>query len=138
MGGFFLEYANFQEADGLKTPDHIAPVWYFTPFYAILRAIPHPFMGAVAMFAAIVALALLPWLDRGKVRSVRYRSGLHKANLVNFCVSFVALGVLGVLPATPTYTLLSQLFSFTYFGFFVLLYFYSKNEATKPLPVRLT
>ena len=137
-GGFFLEPPNFEAANPLKTPEHIAPVWYFTPFYAILRAIPHPFMGAVAMFAAILALALLPWLDRGKVRSVRYRSNLHKLNLVNFCISFVALGVLGVLPATPTYTLLSQIFSFTYFGFFILLFFYSKNEATKPLPVRLT
>ncbi|MCS4306663.1 ubiquinol-cytochrome c reductase cytochrome b subunit [Rheinheimera pacifica] len=137
-GGYFLEPPNFEPANALKTPAHIAPVWYFTPFYAILRAIPHPFMGAVAMFAAIVALALLPWLDRGKVRSLRYRSGLHTANLINFCISFVALGVLGVLPAEGVYTLLAQIFSFTYFGFFILLWFYSKNEKTKPLPVRLT
>jgi ubiquinol-cytochrome c reductase cytochrome b subunit len=137
-GGYFLEPPNFEPANALKTPAHIAPVWYFTPFYAILRAIPHPFMGAVAMFAAIVALALLPWLDRGRVRSIRYRSGLHTANLINFCISFVALGVLGVLPAEGIYTLLAQIFSFTYFGFFILLWFYSKNEKTKPLPVRLT
>nr|WP_231702494.1 cytochrome bc complex cytochrome b subunit [Rheinheimera lutimaris] len=137
-GGYFLEPPNFEPANALKTPAHIAPVWYFTPFYAILRAIPHPFMGAVAMFAAILALALLPWLDRGKVRSMRYRSGLHTANLINFCISFVALGVLGVLPAEGVYTLMAQIFSFTYFGFFILLWFYSKNEKTKPLPVRLT
>lgn len=137
-GGYFLEPPNFEAANPLKTPEHIAPVWYFTPFYAILRAIPHPFLGAVMMFAAIVALALLPWLDRGTVRSVRYRSTLHRVNLINFCVSFVALGVLGVLPAEGVYTLLAQIFSFTYFAFFILLWLYSKNEKTKPLPVRLT
>ena len=137
-GGYFLEAPNFELANPMKTPEHIAPVWYFTPFYAILRAVPNPLFGAVAMFAAILALALLPWIDRGKVRSIRYRCGLHKLNLVNFCISFVALGILGVLPATPLYTFLSQFFSFTYFGFFVLLWFYSKNENTKPLPERLT
>ena len=137
-GGFFLEPPNFEIANPMKTPVHIAPVWYFTPFYAILRAIPDPLFGAIAMFAAIIALALLPWIDRGKVRSVRYRCELHRWNLVMFCISFVVLGVLGVLPATPTYALLSQIFSFTYFAFFGLLWLYSKNEKTKPLPVRLT
>lgn len=137
-GGYFLEGPNFELANPMKTPEHIAPVWYFTPFYAILRAVPNPLFGAIAMFAAILALALLPWIDRGKVRSIRYRCGLHTLNLVNFCISFVALGVLGVLPATPLYTFLSQFFSFTYFGFFILLWFYSKNENTKPLPERLT
>ena len=90
------------------------------------------------MFLAIIFLALLPWLDRCPVRSIRYRSNLHKANLIMFCISFVVLGVLGVLPATPTYTLLAQIFSFTYFAYFGLLWFYSKNEKTKPLPVRLS
>lgn len=137
-GGFFLEPPNFEVANPMKTPAHIAPVWYFTPFYAILRAIPDPLFGAAAMFLAIIALALLPWIDRGTVRSVRYRCELHRWNLVMFCISFVALGILGVLPATPTYALLSQIFSFTYFAFFGLLWFYSKNEKTKPLPVRLT
>ncbi len=137
-GGFFLEPPNFEVANPMKTPDHIAPVWYFTPFYAILRAVPDALFGAIAMFLAIIALALLPWIDRGKVRSVRYRCELHRWNLVMFCISFVALGILGVLPATPTYTLLSQIFSFTYFAFFGLLWVYSKNEKTKPLPTRLT
>jgi ubiquinol-cytochrome c reductase cytochrome b subunit len=137
-GGYFLEPPNFEAANPLKTPEHIAPVWYFTPFYAILRAVPDQLFGAIFMFLAIVALALLPWIDRGSVRSIRYRSGLHTANLINFCISFVALGVLGVLPAEGVYTLLAQIFSFTYFGFFILLWFYSKNEKTKPLPVRLT
>ncbi|WP_031566826.1 cytochrome b [Rheinheimera texasensis] len=137
-GGFFLEPPNFEPANPMKTPDHIAPVWYFTPFYAILRAVPDQLWGAVAMFAAIILLALLPWLDRCKVRSVRYRSTLHKLNLVNFVISFVVLGVLGVLPATPTYTLIAQIASVFYFGYFIALWFYSKNEKTKPLPVRLS
>ncbi len=137
-GGFFLEPPNFEPANPMKTPDHIAPVWYFTPFYAILRAIPNDIAGAIGMFAAIIALALLPWLDRCKVRSVRYRSTLHKVNLVNFVVSFVVLGVLGVLPATPTYTLIAQIASVFYFAHFGLLWWYSKDEKTKPLPVRLS
>ncbi|MBN8444649.1 MAG: cytochrome b N-terminal domain-containing protein [Gammaproteobacteria bacterium] len=137
-GGFFLEPPNFEPANPMKTPDHIAPVWYFTPFYAILRAIPNDIAGAIGMFAAIIALALLPWLDRCKVRSVRYRSTLHKVNLVNFVISFVVLGVLGVLPATETYTWIARFASIFYFGHFVLLWWYSKNEKTKPLPVRLS
>ncbi len=137
-GGFFLEPPNFEPANPMKTPDHIAPVWYFTPFYAILRAVPDQLWGAVAMFAAIILLALLPWIDRCKVRSVRYRSTLHKLNLVNFVISFIVLGVLGVLPATPTYTLIAQIASFFYFGYFGLLWWYSKDEKTKPLPVRLS
>ena len=138
FGGYFLEYNNFIPADPLVTPLHIAPVWYFTPFYAILRAVPDQLFGAIFMFLAIIFLALLPWLDRCPVRSMRYRSNLHKWNLVNFCISFVVLGVLGVLPATPTYTILARIFSFTYFGYFALLWIYSKNEKTKPLPVRLS
>ncbi len=137
-GGFFLEPPNFEPANPMKTPAHIAPVWYFTPFYAILRAVPDQLFGAIAMFAAIIMLALLPWLDRCKVRSVRYRSTLHKVNLVNFVISFVVLGVLGVLPATPTYTLIAQIASFFYFAHFGLLWLYSKDEKTKPLPVRLS
>jgi len=137
-GGYFLEKPNFEPANPMKTPEHIAPVWYFTPFYAILRAVPDQLWGAIAMFAAIILLALLPWIDRCKVRSVRYRSTLHKVNLVNFVISFVVLGVLGVLPATPTYTLFAQIASVAYFGYFIALWFYSKNEKTKPLPVRLS
>ncbi|SIO40946.1 cytochrome bc complex cytochrome b subunit [Salinivibrio sp. ES.052] len=138
MGGYFLEPPNFEAANPLKTPEHIAPVWYFTPFYAILRAIPDKLIGVIAMGASIVVLFLLPWLDRCRVRSYRYRSKLHLANIVQFVIAFIALGILGALPATPTYTLLAQIFSFCYFMFFVLLFFYSKNEATKPLPERVT
>ncbi|ATL98294.1 cytochrome B [Aeromonas piscicola] len=138
MWGYFLEKPNFEVANGLKTPAHIAPVWYFTPFYAILRAVPDKLLGVIMMGLSIVVLFLLPWLDRCKVRSVRYRSTLHKLNIAQFVVCFVILGVLGVLPSTPTLTLIAQICTLGYFGFFVLLFFYSKNESTKPLPERVT
>ncbi|MBL0482011.1 cytochrome b [Aeromonas veronii] len=138
MWGYFLEKPNFEVANGLKTPAHIAPVWYFTPFYAILRAVPDKLLGVIMMGLSIVVLFLLPWLDRCKVRSVRYRSKLHKLNIAQFVVCFIILGVLGVLPSTPTLTLVAQICSLGYFGFFVLLFFYSKNESTKPLPERVT
>ncbi|WP_324039962.1 cytochrome b [Aeromonas dhakensis] len=138
MWGYFLEKPNFEVANGLKTPAHIAPVWYFTPFYAILRAVPDKLLGVIMMGFSIVVLFLLPWLDRCKVRSVRYRSTLHKLNIAQFVVCFIILGVLGVLPSTPTLTLIAQICTLGYFGFFVLLFFYSKNESTKPLPERVT
>ncbi|BBT68227.1 cytochrome b [Aeromonas caviae] len=138
MWGYFLEKPNFEVANGLKTPAHIAPVWYFTPFYAILRAVPDKLLGVIMMGLSIVVLFLLPWLDRCKVRSVRYRSTLHKLNIAQFVFCFIILGVLGVLPSTPTLTLIAQLCTLGYFGFFVLLFFYSKNENTKPLPERVT
>nr|WP_198024040.1 cytochrome bc complex cytochrome b subunit [Pseudidiomarina salinarum] len=138
MGGFFLEPPNFEAANPLKTPEHIAPVWYFTPFYAILRAVPDKLMGVLLMFGAIVFLFLLPWLDRSKVRSIRYRSTFHKVNLTVFVISFIVLGYLGVKPVTEVYTFLARLFTFLYFAFFILLWFYSKNEKTKPVPERIT
>lgn len=138
MGGYFLEPPNFEAANPLKTPEHIAPVWYFTPFYAILRAVPDKLLGVAAMGASILFLFLLPWFDRCRVRSYRYRSKWHLLNIIQFVISFIALGILGTLPATTLYTILAQVFSLGYFMFFVLLYFYSKNEATKPLPERVT
>jgi len=137
-GGYLLEYANFIPSDPLKTPEHIAPVWYFTPFYAILRAVPDKLMGVMAMGGAIVVLFLLPWIDQCKVKSIRYRGTSFKILLAAFVVSFVVLGWLGMQPATPFLTLLAQIFSVIYFGFFVALYFTSKNEATKPVPERIT
>ena len=136
-GGYFIEAPNFEPANPLKTPDHIAPVWYFTPFYAILRAVPNELWGTIAMFAAIIALALLPWIDRGNVRSVRYRCAAHKYNLVMFAVAFIILGILGVGEANAMNALLSRIFSVVYFMFFVNLWIYSKNEKTKPLPERI-
>ena len=138
MGGFFLEAPNFEPANPLKTPEHIFPVWYFTPFYAILRAIPDKLMGVAAMGASIVVLALLPWVDRGAVKSVRYRCGFHKWNIAGFVVTFVLLGWVGATPQTDMKTIISQVCTVTYFMFFVLLFVYSKNEKTKPLPERLT
>ena len=138
MGGYFLEHANFVAADPLKTPEHIAPVWYFTPFYAILRAVPDKFFGVVAMGAAIVFLFFLPWLDRSPVRSIRYRGPLHKIALTVFVVSFLVLGWLGTQPATPALTNLARIFSVLYFAFFILMPFYTKWDKTKPVPDRVT
>jgi len=138
MGGYFLEPPNFEAANPLKTPPHIAPVWYFTPFYAILRAVPDKLGGVVLMGLSILALFLLPWLDRCKVRSVRYRSIWHKLNIGQFVVCFIMLGILGAMPSTPTLTLLARIGTFGYFAYFILLWFYSKREATKPVPERVT
>ncbi len=137
MGGYFIEAPNFEPADPMVTPDHIAPVWYFTPFYAILRAVPHKLLGVIAMFAAIVMLALLPWIDRGKVRSIRYRCEAHKWNIVMFAISFLALMKLGADPADYLNRVLSRIFGFGYFAFFGFLWLYSGNEKTKPVPERI-
>jgi ubiquinol-cytochrome c reductase cytochrome b subunit len=136
-GGFFLEGPNFEPADPLKTPEHIAPVWYFTPFYSILRAVPSKFGGVMAMGAAIVVLFLLPWLDRCKVRSIRYRSPVYGILLALFVLSFFGLGVLGTKPVSPVNTILVRIFSVMYFGFFLLMPWWSAKEKTFPEPMRL-
>ena len=145
MGGYFLEYANFEPADPLKTPEHIAPVWYFTPFYAMLRAITFPmfgldakFWGVVVMGAAIAILFVLPWLDRSPVRSMRYKGNISKIMLVLFCIAFVMLGILGVLPSTPMRTVLAQIGTAMYFLFFLAMPWYTRWEKTKPVPERVT
>jgi ubiquinol-cytochrome c reductase cytochrome b subunit len=142
MGGYFLEHPNFDPADPLKTPVHIAPVWYFTPFYAILRAVPSiagsAFPGVVAMGAAIVVMFFLPWLDRSPVKSVRYKGAIVKGAIAIFVVVFVLLGWLGTQPATPFLTLLAQICTLLYFAFFLLMPFYSKMDKTKPVPERVT
>jgi ubiquinol-cytochrome c reductase cytochrome b subunit len=145
MGGYFLEYANFEEANALKTPDHIAPVWYFTPYYAMLRAVTFPlfgvdakFWGFVVMAAAIAIFFILPWLDRSPVRSWRYKGMLTKIAIVSFAISFVVLGYLGVKPATAGRTVVAQIFTVIYFLFFLLMPIYTRIEATKPVPERVT
>jgi ubiquinol-cytochrome c reductase cytochrome b subunit len=138
MGGLFLEHPNFDPADPMKTPEHIQPVWYFTPFYSILRAIPSKLGGVMAMGASIVVLFLLPWLDRCPVKSIRYRSPLFKIALLAFVLSFIGLGVLGTKPVTETYTMMARFFSVIYFAFFLLLPIFSSVEITKPVPERLT
>jgi ubiquinol-cytochrome c reductase cytochrome b subunit len=142
MGGFFLEPPNFDPADPLKTPPHIAPVWYFTPFYAILRAVPSfagtQVWGVLAMGAAIVMLFFLPWLDRSPVKSIRYRGLVFKLVLAAFVISFLILGYLGALPTTPERTTLAQVCSIIYFGFFFVLPILPVFETTKPVPERVT
>ena len=138
MGGYFLEANNFVPADPLKTPEHIAPVWYFTPFYAILRAVPSQFGGVVAMGAATLLFFFLPWLDRSPVKSIRYRGWKYKTALGLFTVSFLALGWLGLQPATTTYTWMARVFSLIYFLFFLLMPFYTASDNDKPVPERVT
>jgi ubiquinol-cytochrome c reductase cytochrome b subunit len=140
--GYFLETPNFEPANPLKTPVHIAPVWYFTPFYAMLRAVPSfagtQVWGVLVMGAALVILFFLPWLDRSPVKSIRYKGPIFKFAIAIFVVSFVVLGYLGTQPATPIATLMAQIFTALYFLFFLLMPVYSKLDKTKPVPERVT
>jgi ubiquinol-cytochrome c reductase cytochrome b subunit len=138
MGGYFLEHANFDPADALKTPEHIAPVWYFTPFYAILRAVPNKLIGVALMGLAVVSFFFLPWLDKSKVRSIRYRGWIFKFFLFAFAISFVALGYLGMQPPTPASTNAARIFAVIYFAFFFLMPWYTRIDQTKPVPDRVT
>jgi ubiquinol-cytochrome c reductase cytochrome b subunit len=141
-GGYLIEAPNFEPANPLKTPDHIAPVWYFTPFYAMLRAIPpmfgSQFPGVVVMGGAIAILFVLPWLDRSPVKSIRYKGMISKVMLVIFCVSFVILGYLGVVASSPERTVAAQICTALYFLYFFAMPFYTKMESTKPVPERVT
>ena len=137
MGGYFLEHANFEPANTMATPEHIAPVWYFTPFYAILRAVPSKLWGAILMGAAVMLPIFLPWLDRARVRSIRYRGWIYKLALTLFVISFLLLGWLGLQPAEGVYVLLARIFSVIYFGFFLLMPYYTTIDKTKPVPDRV-
>ncbi|ODC02686.1 cytochrome B [Terasakiispira papahanaumokuakeensis] len=144
-GGYFLEKPNFEPANPLKTPEHIAPVWYFTPFYAMLRAITYPlfgvdakFWGVVVMGAAIAILFVLPWLDRSPVRSIRYKGWISKVAVLLFAISFIVLGVLGAIPTTSGRTLMAQIGTLVYFLFFLLMPWYTRAEQCKPVPERVT
>ncbi len=154
MGGYFLEHNNFVPADPLKTPEHIAPVWYFTPYYSILRAVPpmfgSQFPGVLAMGAAVVILFLLPWLDRSPVKSIRYRGSLYKGALAAFVIAFLVLGYLGTEPTNvwgqfgswlggaDRATVAARIFTIVYFLFFVLMPWYTRVDKTKPEPERVT
>jgi ubiquinol-cytochrome c reductase cytochrome b subunit len=156
FGGYFLEANNFIPADPLKTPEHIAPVWYFTPYYAILRAVPSflnsQVWGVAAMGAAVLLFFFLPWLDRGAVKSIRYRGRLYKAWLATFVIAFLILGYLGTVPVTvwgqfsegfPFYgadraTVVARVLTLVYFLFFVLMPWYTARDKTKPVPARTT
>ncbi|HJV53658.1 MAG TPA: cytochrome bc complex cytochrome b subunit [Noviherbaspirillum sp.] len=184
MGGYFLEANNFIPADPLKTPPHIAPVWYFTPFYSILRATTSQFMyaleigvvaylvllltksklsgsvklaatviaavalvgmfifdakfwGVVLMGVSVMILGGLPWLDQSPVKSIRYRPSWHKYVYIVFGIAFVILGYLGVLPPTEGRTLVSQVCTFIYFGFFLLMPWWSTMGSFKRPPERV-
>ena len=138
MGGYFLEPPNFIPANPLQTPEHIAPVWYFTPFYSVLRAIPDQIFGVIGMGGAIVVLFFLPWLDRSPVKSIRYKDWIYKTILTVFIISFFGLGYLGTQAPTPLYTLLSRIFTVIYFAFFFLMPWWSTLGTTKPVPERVT
>ncbi len=142
LNGYFLEAPNFIEANPLKTPEHIAPLWSLTPYYSVLRAIPplfgSQFPGVLGMFAALGVFFLLPWLDRSPVKSIRYRSPIYKWILGTFVVSFIMLGWLGVQPVTPLYVLLARIFTTLYFAFFILMPWFSTLGKTKEVPERVT
>jgi ubiquinol-cytochrome c reductase cytochrome b subunit len=141
MGGYFLEHPNFEPANPLKTPEHIAPVWYFTPFYAMLRAVPpmfgSQFPGVVVMFGSIALFFFLPWLDSSPVKSVRYKMTKYKVSLVVFVVAFVWLGVLGVLSSTDMRTLIAQVLTLLYFGFFLFMPIYSRPEVVSSAGLKI-
>ncbi len=157
MGGYFLEYNNFVPADPLVTPEHIAPLWYFTPFYSILRAIPplfsSQFPGVLAMGLSVMVLFFLPWLDRSPVKSIRYRGAYYKIALGVFVVAFFVLGYLGTEPTTvwgrfefdaffmdttEIATWVARLGTLLYFLFFLLMPWYTARDAVKPVPERVT
>lgn len=137
MGGLFLEHANFEPANMKATPEHIAPVWYFTPFYAILRAVPNKLWGAVLMATAVLLPLFLPWLDRGRVKSIRYRGWIYRSALGLFAISFLMLGWLGLQPAEGLYVNMARIFSVIYFAFFLLMPYYTTIDKTKPVPDRV-
>lgn len=145
MGGYFLEVANFQEADSLKTPEHVPPVWYYTPFYSMLRAVTWPFFGIDAkfwgmlvMFSAIAFLFVLPWLDKSLVRSMRYKGWYSRIALLMFVASFIILGVLGTQAVSPAKTVLAQIMTVVYFLYFILMPLYTRVEKVAEPPQRVT
>lgn len=137
MGGHFLEYPNFDPADPLKTPAHIAPVWYMTPYYAILRAIPNKLIGVLMMGASIGVWGLLPWLDRSPVKSIRYRGWMYKSALSLFAISFITLGYLGSNPPSPLLLGIARMCTVIYFAFFLLMPIYTTLDRVKEVPDRI-
>ncbi|RYH00271.1 MAG: cytochrome b, partial [Alphaproteobacteria bacterium] len=139
FGGWFLEHDNFTEANRLVTPAHIKPVWYYTPYYAMLRVIPHKLSGVIVMFAAIAILFLVPWLDKAKAKSVRYRGWISKVAFGVLAVSFVWLGKIGAGPGTdPVETQIGRVLTFLYFAFFITMPIWTKLDKSKPVPERVT
>ena len=137
MGGYFIEHANFTPANLLETPEHIAPIWYMTPFYTMLRAIPDKLSGVVVMNASIFILLFLPWLDKSRVRSMRYKGIFSKYALLALVMSFVMLGYLGTVSVTPMTLHLARFFTVIYFGYFLLMPFYTRYERFDFPPERI-
>jgi ubiquinol-cytochrome c reductase cytochrome b subunit len=142
FGGLFLEAPNFEPANPLQTPPHIAPVWYFTPFYAMLRAVPSfagtQVWGVMVMGASVLILFFLPWLDHSPVRSIRYRGPIYKIMLAIFVLSFIALAVCGLKPPAGIYPALAKVCTVLYFAFFLLMPWYTRFDRVKPVPERVT
>jgi ubiquinol-cytochrome c reductase cytochrome b subunit len=138
LGGLFLEPENFEPANPLSTPLEIHPVWYFTPYYAILRAVPDKGLGALLMLLAVSAFLFLPWLDRSPVKSMRYRGWMSRTALTLFTVSVIGLGYLGMQPPQGLYVVLARIFALVYFLFFVGMPFYTRFEKVRPVPDRVT
>ncbi len=131
--GLFIEPDNFSPANGFQTPSHIAPVWYLTPWYSILRAFPDKLIGVAAMGLSLGLLFLIPWLDRGTVRSARYRP-MYRQLVLLFFISVLVLGYCGHSAPTEALKLIGRIATAVYFGFFILLPFVSKHEKTLPVP----
>jgi ubiquinol-cytochrome c reductase cytochrome b subunit len=138
LGGLFIETPNFEPANPLSTPLEIHPVWYFTPYYAILRAVPNQRLGALLLLLAVAAFLFLPWLDRSPVKSMRYRGWMSRSALALFALSFVVLGFLGLQPAQGLYVVLARIFTAIYFAFFLLMPIYTRLDPVKPVPERVT
>ncbi len=145
MGGWFLEHDNFTPANVLQTPSEIVPLWYFTPYYSILRANTVAFLGldakvwgVIFMGLSIMVFFFLPWLDRSPVKSIRYRGWMYKSALAVFVVCFFVLGWLGTQPAVGKNVVMAQIGTVVYFLFFLLMPFYTKLDKTKPVPGRVT
>jgi ubiquinol-cytochrome c reductase cytochrome b subunit len=137
FGGLFLESPNFEPANPVSTPEDITPVWYFTPYYAILRAVPDQRLGALLFLIAVMLFLFLPWLDRSPVKSMRYRGWISRCALAIFVVAFVGLGYLGMQPALGLYVVMARILAALYFGFFLLMPLYTKLDPVKPVPERV-
>lgn len=138
FGGLFLEHDNFVPADPLVTPAQIKPVWYFTPYYAMLRAIPSKLGGVIVMGAAVLIFLLLPWLDKSKVKSIRYKGWITWMMYTIFVITFVVLGWLGSQSGSDTQKMVAQVLTVVYFSFFIFMPIWSKMDPTKPVPDRVT
>ena len=136
-GGYFIEMANFEEANPLVTPEHIAPVWYYSPYYAMLRAVPDKLGGLIVMGSAVAILFVVPWLDNSKAASIRYKGIYSKIALALFGISFLTLGYLGTVGVTEVRKTMSVICTVIYFAFFILMPVYTKFEKTKKVPERL-